>query len=241
MKRTFLILIGVCGLWSTKASAQETSGWDHQLTLYFIGAGLDGDVTMKGGSVWVSVDVDMSFGEILENLEFGFMGAYRMQKNKWSVGTDVIYMGLGTSGARGQAELDVDQWMVEVNGGYEVRTYFTLIGGLRYNSLANRLFLPASENEVKASEDWVDPLVGGRLSWQLGPEWRIHFRGDVGGFGIGSNFAWQAMPILEWMPSERLSALLGYRILGTDYENEDHGFKYDMTVTGPSLGLSAHF
>jgi hypothetical protein len=63
----------------------------------------------------------------------------------------------------------------------------------------------------------------------------------VGGFGIGSDFAWQIIPILEWMPSERFSALFAYRVIGTHYENESDGFKYDMTVTGPSLGLSAHF
>jgi len=63
----------------------------------------------------------------------------------------------------------------------------------------------------------------------------------VENFGISSDIAWQAMPILEWMPSERLSALLAYRVIVTDYENEDRGFKYDMTVTGPSLGLSARF
>src|SRR5678815_243847 len=133
---------------------------------------MNGTVGMKG----VSADVDMGFGDILENLEFGFMGNYRMQKDKWSLGTDVIYMGLGTSGERGRAELDVDEWIVELNGGYEIRPFFTLIAGLRYNSLANRLFFPATENEIKASEDWVDPLVGGRLSWRLGSEWRVHFR-----------------------------------------------------------------
>jgi len=146
---------------SSVAGAQDASRWKHQATLYFIGAGLDGNVTMKG----LSVDVDMSLGDILENLDFGFMGAYRMQKDKWSLGTDIIYLGLGTSGERGRAELDVDTWMVELNGGYEIRPFFTLIAGLRYNSLANRLFFPVSENEFKASEDWVDPFVVGRLSW----------------------------------------------------------------------------
>ena len=222
---------------ATALPARAASSWTHQFTPYFIGAGMNGRVGMAG----VSADVDQSFGDVLENLEFGFMGAYRMQKAEWSLGADVIYIGLGTSGERGRAELDADQWMVEVNGGYAVRPFFTLIAGARYNSLSTRLFFPASENELKSTEDWVDPLVGGRLSLRLGQEWIAHVRGDVGGFGIGSDFAWQVMPAVEWMPSERLSALLGYRVIGIDYENEDTGFKYDMTISGPGLGLSIHF
>jgi hypothetical protein len=26
-----------------------------------------------------------------------------------------------------------------------------------------------------------------------------------------------------------------------DYENEDDGFKYDVTISGPALGLLCHF
>ena len=231
------LLLGICAIWPANGFAEEDSGWSHRVTLYFIGAGLSGDVAVKG----VPLDVDMSLGDILENLDFGFMGNYRVQKNRGSVGTDIIYLGLGTSGERGRAELDVDYWMVELSAGYEVSPLFTAIAGLRYHSLSNRLFFPVSENEVKATEDWVDPLVGGRLTWRLGTEWSAHLRGDVGGFGIGSDFAWQLLPLLEWMPSERLSGLLGYRVIYTDYENEDQEFKYDMTVTGPTLGLAAHF
>jgi hypothetical protein len=198
---------------------------------------MSGEVGLAGASA----DLDMSFGDIMENLEFGFMGAFRMQLAGWSLGTDVIYVGLGSSGEQGRAELDVDQWMVELSGGYAVRPFFTLIAGARYNSLANRLFFPASESEFKATEDWVDPLVGGRLSLPLGGEWNAHLRGDVGGFGIGSELAWQVIPYVEWMPSDRLSALLGYRVIGIDYQNEDTGFKYDMTISGPALGLAARF
>ena len=237
MKRVLSALLASCSLGITAASAQEASEWEHHFTLYFIGAGLSGEVGMAGQTA----EIDLGFGGILENLDFGFMGNYRMQKMDWSLGADVIYMGLGTSGEQGRAELDVDQWLVEMNGGYALRPFFTLIAGARYNSLSNRLFFPASENEFKDTQDWIDPIVGGRFSWRLGPEWVTHLRGDVGGFGLGSNFAWQVMPVLEWAPSERLSALVGYRVIGIDYENEDDGFTYDMTVSGPGLGLTAHF
>jgi len=220
-----------------QAEAQSDSGWKPQIIVYFVGAGMSGETAIRG----VSRDIDAGFGDIVENLEFGFMGAFRIQKRAWSVGTDINYIGLGTSGAAGQIEVDSDQWMVELNGGYMIRPFFTVIAGARYNSLSTRLFFPQSGNELKGSQDWIDPLIGGRLDLRLGKEWMAHVRGDIGGFGVGSDFAWQLVPGVEWMPSDRLSALAGYRILSMDYENKDDGFKYDVTVSGPALGLLCHF
>jgi hypothetical protein len=224
---------------AASADAQTTSSpsWKHNLTLYFVGAGMSGDVGIRR----TTTELELGFGDILENLQFGFMGAYRVQRNAWSLGTDVVYMGLGASGEGGRAEVDVDQWVVEVNGGYELRPFATLLVGGRYNSLSNRLFFPVSVTEFKGTQDWVDPLIGARLSWKLGAEWAAHLRGDVGGFGVGSEFTWQVFPILEWKASDRLSASVGYRFLGIDYENEDDGFLYDMVISGPGLGLTAHF
>ena len=42
------------------------------------------------------------------------------------------------------------------------------------------------------SVDWVDPFVGARIQQQLAPG-QIMLRGDVGGFGAGSQFSWQAI------------------------------------------------
>jgi len=235
--RFALLVTAGCLVIPAPVRAEAESGWKPNLIVYFVGASMTGEAAIQG----VSRDVDASFGELIENLEFGFMGAFRIEKGPWSVGTDINYMGLGTSGEAGRVEIDSDQWMVELNGGYKIRPFFMLIAGLRYNSLSTRLFFPQSENELKGAEDWVDPLIGGRLDLRLGKEWMAHLRGDMGGFGVGSDFAWQLVPGVEWIPSERLSALAGYRFIGTDYENEDKGFKYDVTVSGPALGLVCHF
>src|SRR5262249_14644022 len=43
------------------------------------------------------------------------------------------------------------------------------------------------------SVDWVDPFVGARLRQQLAAGQEFVLRGDVGGFGAGSRFSWQAI------------------------------------------------
>ena len=39
--------------------------------------------------------------------------------------------------------------------------------------------------------EWVDPFVGLRVRHQLSPGSELQFLGDVGGFGVGSDFTWQ--------------------------------------------------
>jgi hypothetical protein len=45
---------------------------------------------------------------------------------------------------------------------------------------------------------WVDPLVGLRLRHQFAPGWNFVASGDVGGFGVGSKFSWQALAALNY-------------------------------------------
>jgi hypothetical protein len=55
------------------------------------------------------------------------------------------------------------------------------------------------------SVDWVAPLVGVRLRHQFTPAQEAFVRGDVGGFGLESQFEWQAVAELR-LAVPRLSA-----------------------------------
>jgi hypothetical protein len=91
--------------------------------------------------------------------------------------------------------------------------------------------------------DWWDPIIGARLTLPMGKAWTFNLRGDVGGFGVGSDFAWQAFPWLSWQFSERGSLQAGYRAISTDYD-EGSGlseFRYDVVTQGPQLGVTYRF
>ena len=70
-------------------------------------------------------------------------------------------------------------------------------------------------------------------------------RGDVGGFHVGSNFAWQVFTGFtgKCKCSDRLSWQLAYRWLDTAYETGTgfERFEYDMLVHGPVSGLTYRF
>lgn len=217
-----------------------SSGWKHNLSLYFLGAAMDGTVAIGP----IEAEVDMSFSDIASNLEFGAMANYRGEKGQFSLGLDVIYMGLGATTEGGLAELDFDQWMVEGTAGWRLTDIIEVFGGVRYNDLSANiaLLLPESPS-VSRGRSWFDPIVGARAWIPLSSSLDLILRGDIGGFGVGSELTWQLAAHLRYHFSESFSALLGYRYLVTDYEDGQglNRFVYDMTTQGPTLGLSWRF
>jgi hypothetical protein len=71
--------------------------------------------------------------------------------------------------------------------------------------------------------------------------------GDVGGFGVGSKFSWQALALLEHeiyrSKTATWSAMLGYKALSVDYSRGSglSLYEFDMTMHGPIFGLTARF
>ena len=224
------------------AAPLHAEGWTHELAPYVWGAGMDGTTGVRG----VTADVDASFGDILDNLEAGFMGMYRGTRDRLSVTVDGVYMGLGASG-RGpgglaKADVDMDQAALEVDLGYELVEHFTVFAGLRYNDLSVDVKATGplgNTTSVDGSESWVDPVVGALYSIPFSDTWSVSLRGDIGGFGVGSDFAWQAIAALRWQSSPGCGVLAASRYMAMDYENGNgtDAFEYDMAMSGPALGV----
>lgn len=224
------------------AAPLHAEGWTHELAPYVWGAGMDGTTGVRG----VSADVDASFGDVLDNLEMGFMGMYRGTRDRFSITVDGVYMGLGATG-RGpagfvKADVDMDQAALEVDLGYELIENFTVFAGLRYNDLSVDVKATGPLDEsisADGSESWVDPVVGALYAIPFSDTWSASIRGDIGGFGVGSDFAWQAIAALRWQSSPGFGVLAAYRYMAMDYENGkgSDAFKYDMAMSGPALGV----
>lgn len=219
----------------------QAEDWTHEIAPYVWGAGMDGTTGLGG----VSADVDASFGDILDNLELGFMGMYRGTRDRFSVTIDAVYMGLGAT-ARGpgdlvKADVDMDQAALEADLGYEVLEHLTVFGGLRYNDLSVEVETngPLGRQSVDGDENWVDPVVGALYVLPFAEQWSATFRGDIGGFGIGSDFAWQGLASLRWQASPSFGVLAAYRYISMDYESGSgsKSFTYDMAMSGPALGV----
>jgi hypothetical protein len=223
------------------AAPLHAEGWTQEFAPYLWGAGMDGTAGVRD----VTADVNQSFGDILDNLEMGFMGMYRASKDRYSVTVDGVYMGLGTTvrgpGGLTKADVDLNQSALEVDGGYEVVDRLVVFGGLRYNNMNTKLQVTGALDNVRkadATEDWIDPVIGAHYTLPFNDQWSANFRGDIGGFGIGSDFAWQGIATLRWQATPGLGVLAAYRYMAMDYDNgsDNDYFKYDMALSGPALG-----
>ena len=162
--------------------------------------------------------------------------------------------------------LDFEETVVEVGGAYEVmkwdsHTAIDVLAGARYwhqevsVNLALAGTLDVGDLEISrgfaaarsGSVDWIDPVVGARLRYNLAPRHDVMLRGDVGGFGVGSQFSWNALAAYSFTFAKQdgvtYSGLLGYRALSADYEQGSGRtrYVYDQVMHGPISGLTIGF
>jgi hypothetical protein len=94
---------------------------------------------------------------------------------------------------------------------------------------------------------WLDPLIGVRLRHRFSPATEFVIRGDIGGFGAGSEFSWQAVGTINWdfarTESVLWTAVLGYRALYADFSRGNGAtlYRYDILMHGPVFGVTAKF
>ena len=85
----------------------------------------------------------------------------------------------------------------------------------------------------------IDPILGALGSWELSDRWDFQMRGDIGGFGISSEFTYQLLTLFRWGISDTVSLPFGYRILG--YQIQDGNVWMNTRMGGLVVGLDFRF
>ena len=215
------------------AEANSMEGVCFELMPYLIAPGMSGDATVKGNQQTINA----SAGDIFSHLQFGFMARTRLSYNRWFVGTDTVYMGLG--GANDLTDAGFDQWAAELLSGYHVHKYIALLGGVRYNSLsANLQFKGQRGTNLGGSQVWWDTFFGGEGTLPLTRKLNLTARFDVGGFGAGSKIAVNSELFLNYQFNQRLTGIAGWKFLYQDYINTGQAFEYDVLTQGPVFGIA---
>lgn len=117
-----------------------------------------------------------------------------------------------------------------------------LFAGARRWHFGNTLeFKPGTEPGFTVEDDrgWTDPIIGAGLRYDLSDRWHLLALGDVGGFGVGSDFSWNAWGGLGFEFTDWWSASLGYRYLHVDYESDR--WAMDVNIHGFMLGFGFRF
>lgn len=223
------------------ALSQEAD-WQFELApLYLWAISIDGDMGIRERTAGVSVE----FGDIWDNLEGGFTFRFNgLYRNKFGFVLDYNYLNLGTEVVSQKANLEVGfkSQILNAAGSYRfIDGPHALDGvaGIRYTSLDARIDLRNVGVRLDGDQDWVDPIVGLRYAYQIANQWTIRLYGDIGGFGVSSDFTWQGLGLIDYQPWKNVAIVAGYRAIGTDYDTGSgtDQFSYDATVHGPVLGI----
>jgi hypothetical protein len=212
----------------------------NRVSVYLLGAGVEGNVTVQGQSA----EIDASFSDIWSNLEFGLMVNMRSETERYAFSFDGILLALEGESTATARTVDVDQWIAEFSGAYRVNPNFEAYAAARITGIGTEITTAgAGGGRVKRTVNWVDPVVGVRVVQPLSSRWSLVARGDVGGFGVGADFTWQALAFLQYSTSGTFSIFAGYRILDVEYESGEgtSHYVYDVTTSGPGAGVSWNF
>ncbi|MBT8355173.1 MAG: hypothetical protein KJO60_11660 [Desulfofustis sp.] len=240
--RKGLLICIVAILVPSMAWSQEESNWEFNLApLYLWAISIDGDLGIRGRTSNVSID----FGDVWDNLEgvftVRFNGLYR---KKFGFVFDYNYLDLGTEKANDLVNVDVGfkSQIINLAGSYRfLNGDSTLDGvaGIRYTKLDAGINLNNVGERLDGDQDWVDPIVGLRYNYAFTDKWSLQLYGDIGGFGVSSDFTWQGLALIDYQPWKNVAFVAGYRGIGTDYETGSgtDQFTFDATVHGPLIGV----
>jgi opacity protein-like surface antigen len=239
-------MVLVCLALASPVVAQQpaSDAWQVTVTTYLMGAAISGTTGVRG----VEAQVDLSASDVFSNLEFGAMGIVAARKGNWGIGTDVIFMALGATADRPAADVDFNQTAFAVYGLRRLNAVAEATFGVRVNGLDGGLtfkeqsVVPAG-TELSQSKWWVDPIVGLRLHTNSARRVNATLYGEIGGFGLGSDLAWQIFPVVDVRVTERMSLDLGYRWLSMNYTTGDgfDQFTWDTLTQGPVVGFKFQF
>lgn len=236
--------------------ASTGSGWSGSFTTYSWLPWLSGDIRVGPADI----DVDVGPDDILRNLDWStlpvWMSYGELRNGRLALFNDIIWTALeGSDGFErfggGSVQVDYTQLTVELGAAYAIwgegASTVELLAGGRYWRQETDVYVEAIGGLVElgrsGSVDWVDPFVGARLQHTVAPGQTVVVRGDVGGFGAGSDFSWQASAVYNMelcvTGGHQIDGYFGYRALSVDYS--EGAYTYDVLQQGPVMGLTMKF
>lgn len=257
IKRCFALALSV--LATAPVMAEES--WTD-LGIYLFAFDIEGDAQIRN----VSADVDVGFDDIVDNLDFGFMGYLEHRRDKWSFIGDLATLRLEDDASTAfdrrilslEVELDaeVEQTTFEGFVGYRIleREYGTadlgldLLVGARYTELEIDLSSEATllgpnmalsrENDRSRDEDWTDTVIALRLQYGGDKGWGSSFWVDVGDGSDSSSE--QFMALASYRGDSNWRFIGGYRFLNLEYETGSGSstFDVDLDYSGPLFAVS---
>ena len=224
--------------------------WRFKLVPMYIWAmGISGDGTIGNRTA----PIDVSFGDLFENLQFIFTVHFEAGKGRWGGFFDYSYIDLNSDVKQlPQSTVNVDMLMHLVEGGGTVGLGkgFEALGGFRYVSMDIDTRIGQGP-QLNMGQNWASPIFGVRYISDPSKRFTFVGRFDLGGYSTSnsSDFQWNVAALVDVKLKSWLSLIGGYRALSFDYKTKIAPgpgpgivpFKFDAILQGPVFALGFNF
>lgn len=221
--------------------------WHFAVSPYLWFAGAHGTAAGPNGR---SLTFRASPGDLLSHFRFGLMGAVEATRKRFVVTGDMLWVRLAADKAiplpglgATSANMKATEFFLTPKIGLRVinqeKIKITALTGMRYWHLGEELnFNPSLLGlNFTGSQDFVDPLVGGRIEAFLSPKAVVNILGDVGGWGTGSELEYQWAATLGYRVKPRWALHAGYRYLNVN-KHGNRGSIFNATTAGVITGIT---
>ena len=246
-----IFILGISFYHVTAQDTTKVKKWNFLAEPYIMFPYMNGETGIGNN---ISVPIDASAGDIFNNLKMAAMLNFEARTEKWAITSDFVYMSLKQGITPGtvieSGEVSAKELIWETAGLYRIVPSLELgIGGRLVNldmgiDFTRNAIVDGSKNfNASGSKTWFDPLLIARLTEDINEKWLFQFRGDLGGFGVGSDFTWQIQAYTGYRFTKVFQLTAGYRILGIDYDNGTNAdrFVYNVDTSGPVIRFGFNF
>jgi len=249
MKQGLMVLtvMVTVAVWPGHARAADQD-WSFTLAPYFWMSGLKGDIAPFASLPPTSVDA--SFSDVFDTLRMAFLLAGEARRGKFALVGDIQYYDLEAnaetplplySGVALGTKVNLYSGGIAYRMAGDKEAFVDAVAHLRYSSIEVSVdfyegLLPSLSGQ--SSENWLDPMLGIKARQKIGDRWSVMGWAFVA-LGGDSDSTWDAMAAASYQMTDRWQAQLGYRYMVIDFAKD--GFVYDMTHSGPMLGVSYAF
>lgn len=234
---------------SPKAPKQSgtSSEWQMAFAPYLYMTGISGTIGARGRVI----EVDSSFGNVLENLSFGLMGVMEAKKGRFIFTNDIMWTKMGverdTPGPLyNTARVDVNLFIFDPEAGYRVYEgkggSFDVLGGIRLWSVENSLETTtgiAPGFNVSERKTWVAFVGGFHGVANVTPKFFLSTKFDIGA-GSGTDITTQFYGGAGFRIKPNAALIGGYRFLKVDHDDSS-GFIFNTNMNGFVIGGKFNF
>jgi hypothetical protein len=226
------------------ASTAPESDWHFAVSPYLWLPGVHGNLGDPNGG---EIPFSASAGDLLSHFRIGLMGVVEPRYKRIVMPLDIFWIRLGDDRAlpnspnQGVVNLHMTEFFLTQKVGYRVidseRFKIDALAGFRFWHFGERASFTTNSLNFTGSQNWVDPLVGGRITGILTPKVELTIGGDVGGWGAGSQIDYQVFGLLGYRIKPALALQAGYRYMYFDYRRSS-GAYLDNTTSGVVFGVT---